>query len=57
MPAISRCGIAFLSCFGHLGWLDTDRIVSIGQGKKIRGNIARDIARNVTLNIANVNTA
>jgi hypothetical protein len=46
--------IAFLTCLGHLGRCDTDRrMVSINQGKYIRGNIVRDVA----VNIANVNTA
>jgi hypothetical protein len=30
---VSHCDIAFLTCLGHLGQCDTDRIVSIGQGK------------------------
>jgi len=29
MPTISCCNIAFLTCLGHLGRCDTDRIVSI----------------------------
>ncbi len=28
-PAISCRDIAFLTCLGHLGWRDTDRIISI----------------------------
>jgi len=43
------------SCLGHLGQHDTDRIISIGHGKKIRHDIVSAIARNIALNFANVN--
>ncbi len=39
----------------HLSQHDTDRIISIGQGKKIRHDIVSAIARNIALNFANVN--
>ncbi len=45
------------TCLGHLGQLDIDRIISIGQGKLIRCDIACDIACDIVLNIANVNSA
>ncbi len=45
------------TCLGHLGRLETDRIVSIGQGKKIRYDNARDIVHDIELNITNVKTA
>ncbi len=45
------------TCLGHLGRLETDRIVSIGQGKKIRYDNARDIVHDIALNITNVKTA
>jgi hypothetical protein len=45
------------TCLGHLGQQDTDRIISIGQGKYIRHYIAGVIICNVALNFANVNLA
>jgi hypothetical protein len=49
--------IIYCTCLVHLGRRDTDRIVSIGQGKSIEDDIARDMVCNITLNIANVNMA
>jgi hypothetical protein len=43
----------YCTCLGHLGLYDRDRIISIGQGKEMRRNNARDIV----LNITNVNRA
>ncbi len=43
----------YCTCLGHLGRHDRDRIISIGKGKKIGCDNARDIV----LNIANVNAA
>ncbi len=43
----------YCTCLGLLGHCDKDTIISIGQGKYVRCDIAWDI----TLNIANVNTA
>jgi len=56
-PVISRCNITFLTCLGNLGWRDTGRFISIGQGKLIRHDIAGVIAPNIMLNFANVNSA
>jgi hypothetical protein len=53
----ARDSDTYCTCLGHLRRRDTDRIVAIGQGKKIRGDIARDFARDIALNIANVNMA
>ncbi len=29
----ATCDSHYCTCLGHLGWCNTDRIVSIGQGK------------------------
>jgi hypothetical protein len=43
------------TCLGHLGQQDTDRIISIGQGKCIRRNITGIIVHHIVLNFTNVN--
>ncbi len=48
---------SLLTYLGHFGRRDTDRIVSIGQGKQIRGEIVCDITCDIVLNTPNVNTA
>ncbi len=45
------------SCLGHLGRCDTDRIISIGQGKYIRCDITGAIVSDIVLNFAYVNSA
>jgi hypothetical protein len=45
------------TCLGHLGQCDTDRIISIGQGKYIGRDIAGVIMCDISLNFANVNSA
>jgi hypothetical protein len=50
MLATATCDSHYCTCLGHLGRCDRDRIISIGQGKKIRCNIALDIM----FDIANV---
>ncbi len=55
MPATATWDSHYCTCLGHLGHCDRDRIISIGQGEKIRRVKACDIAFNFVLNITNVN--
>ncbi len=57
MLASATCDNHYCTCPGYLGQHDTARIVYIGQGKKIRRDIAGALVCDFTLNIANVNTA
>ncbi len=45
------------TCLGHLGQQDTDRIISIDQGKYIQHDITGVIICDIALNFANVNLA
>jgi hypothetical protein len=57
MLASATCDNHYCTCPGYLGQHNTDRIVSIGQGKKIRRDIAGFIVCSFAPDIANVNTA
>ncbi len=57
MPVTVTCDSHYCTCLSYLGWRYSDRIISIGQGKLIRRDIAGVIMHYITLNIANVNIA
>ncbi len=45
------------TCLGHLGRCNTDRFISMGQGKYIPHDIPGVMVPNIALNFANVNSA
>jgi hypothetical protein len=55
MPATATRDNHHCTCLAPLGRHDTDRIISIGQGKYMRCYITGVIVRNNALNFANVN--
>jgi len=55
MPATATSESHYCTCLGHLGWRNTNRIVSIGQGMQGRHGIMDNIASVIGLNFANVN--